>query len=313
MPTVATSHAAHCSPRHWLPWCLILMGLLATAHPPAALAQAGDARTVAAQADLRALATALETCALDTTYYVSLETLNDLDWSAANPLWDNLTRSGGPYVLRPTEGRFRPARVNLATAFNRWQGPYMTYQDGQTQTGTTPYDQGSPLDPWGTPYYFFSPLGLVRGDAGTITLELYGDAFDRYTLVSLGPDGVQSTDDLIYRFGAGVSGPVLSSVGGSLVTYDPVSPNVFAAPESALLTVRGEGLGATAAGAQLFFGETALPAAESWSASAVTVRLPAGLHGTAALTLRRGTSVTNALTLTITQPTTPARHWSLYD
>ena len=62
---------------------------------------------------------------------------------------------------------------------------------------------------------------FIRGGAANITatiggttgsIMLYADAFDRYTLVSLGQDGVQSGDDVSYQFGGGVTAFAISSL-----------------------------------------------------------------------------------------------------
>ena len=147
-------------------YLLIVLPALTQTVGAGKLARLPDPRDTVALAEMVTLATQLEVCAIQTTYYVSLETLNDLSSDYLNTPYDYINYEGGTFVIRPTEGRFRPQRINLLTAFNAWDGPYMNYQASQTQTGFTPYDRGSPLDPWGNPYYFFSPLGLLRGDSG---------------------------------------------------------------------------------------------------------------------------------------------------
>ena len=80
-----------------------------------------------------------------------------------------------------------------------------------------------PLDPWGQPYRFYSPIGLIGSNASTSTpsswntnsfsdgrLTSSDDRFDRYAIVSFGPDGEADSssnadDDIIYYFGVVVS------------------------------------------------------------------------------------------------------------
>ena len=148
------------------PILLLLAGVVG-AEP-----DAEKARKSIAKSSMRNLALTLEICALDTTFYVSLETLNDIGLESFNNPHDFINNEGGTFVMRPARGVFELQRRDLLKSFNRWQGPYINYQQGTTQTDPGPYDFGSPLDPWFTPYYFFSPLGLVRGDIGAVTQEL---------------------------------------------------------------------------------------------------------------------------------------------
>jgi hypothetical protein len=272
------------------------------------------------------IANALEACALDTTYYVTPEALNDVADPDANPPYDYIADGGGTWVVPPAEGRFFPTRVNLLTGYHRWRGPYLTFQPGRTQIGNQPYDQGSPLDPWGTPYYFFSPLGLLRGDVGMVILELYGDSFDRYALVSLGRDGVQSGDDLIYSFGPGVSRFLLTSLRGPQVERlglglqslsavpsqnNPPKPD-FRVPVGSAFTIRGVNLGDVQGATRLLWGDIELTNITSWTNREVTVILPPSLRGLAPLHLVRDTQQTNPILLEIADYTA-ATDWSLFE
>lgn len=266
--------------------------------------------------EMQQIAQGLDLCSLDTDRYVSLETLNDTANSSAIPIYDYINDQGGTFVIRTFEGFFLPSRVNLLTAALPWNGPYMTYQPQRTQTTSTPYDIGSPLDPWGNPYYFFTPFGLVHGDSGTISLDLYADGFDRYTLVSLGPDGVKSADDITYAFGPGVTIFRVSSLRTPSGFLAAASPQVaattgFTAGTGSTLVVRGLNFGATQSGAKVFWGATELTNVISWSAREVQFQLPPGLSGTAQLTIQRGAQTTNGLNLTIVVPAAAAEDWQL--
>ncbi len=229
-------------------------------------------------------------------------------------------------MVPPSEGRFLPTRVNLLTSYHRWRGPYLTFQPGRTQAGIQPYDQGSPLDPWGSPYYLFSPLGLLRGDSGSVTLELYGDFFDRYALVSLGRDGVQSSDDLIYTFGPGVTsfaltslrGPQVERLGSGLQSLSaagsqgsPPTPD-FRVPAGSVLTIRGVNLGSVQGTARVMWGDIELTNISNWTSREVTVTLPQSLHGLAQLYFIRDAQQTNPIFLEIVDYTA-ATDWSLYE
>ncbi len=228
-----------------------LAGFTGAAQPD----EADEKRKTRAKASMANLATVLDICAVTTSFYVSLETLNDHGVSPGNPHYDYLSHEGGTYVIRPTRGLFQPERRDLLVGFNKWDGPYASYQRPNTQTEPGLYDIGSPLDPWGTPYLFFMSPGLVRGDPGAVTQKFYGDLFDVYTVVSLGPDFVMSSDDLVRPFGGAVTETVLSSIQGSGVTTDTI--NFFANPGD-VIAIRGYNFGPTQGDSQIFFGPALL-------------------------------------------------------
>lgn len=270
--------------------------------------------SVVAQQEMQTLADGMDLCALDTTYYVSLENLNDLSQTNTTNPYDSIQNMDGVYTIIPSIGTFSTQRRNLATAFNAWNGPYVTFQQGRTQTDTTPYDQGSPLDPWGNPYYLFNPLGLIRGDQGIITLELYGDQFDRYTIVSLGPDGIVSGDDVIRQFGTALQGVYLTSLSGSDVTLTspPDGSPTYDVAAGTTLTLRGLNFGPPAENKHVVFGTTVIEEVVSWTTREVTVRVPVVLAGTDGFAIQIGTSNTNSITATITGSHTKVEDWSEY-
>ena len=70
---------------------------------------------------------------------------------------------------------------------------------------------GPALDPWGTPYMFYSPLGVIGG--GDLDSDAFGggavtaqdDRFETFAIVSYGPDGQSDSasggdDDLLLLF-----------------------------------------------------------------------------------------------------------------
>ncbi len=279
-------------------------GLLVMAQTTLALTPS----EVAALADMGTLRDALDMVFIDTGYYVSLETLNDLSTSPTLA-YDYIDYTGGARVLFPNKGLFQAARVDLLPT---WNGPYVNFQPGTTQLGLTPYDQGTPLDPWGNPYYFFSPLGLIRGDSGTVTNELYGDQFDRYAIVSLGQDGTMSGDDLIITFGTGVSGLSLSSINGSDVAKSaPPSPTVYTVLHDKTITLKGYFFGASQGGSKVWFGSTELTPVGSWSDTSITLQLGPTIFGTALVKVQVGAAQSNGLQLTVIP--NAVGHWEDYE
>lgn len=261
-----------------------------------------------ATAEMQTIAQAMTAAELTTTWYFVPEALDDGSNPSANPAYQYINDQGGPFVIKPNEGRFRASRVAQTVSILGWDGPYATYQLGRIQTGTTPYDQGTPLDPWGSPYYFHSPLGLLRGDTGQTTLEVYGDQFNAYTLVSLGPDGVKSSDDLFYQFGAVVTVFSISSL--RTLGGPPSSP--LTAPAGTPIAIRGVNLGASQSGATVWLDSLPITDVLSWSNREVSVTLPSALETSGTLRIERAGNFTNGLGLEVYIPPACAEGWELY-
>ncbi len=272
-----------------------------------------DERATAAQVEMFLMKTYFENILSDTGYLVSLETLNDTLSSSAKPAYDYVSNGGGTRVINPSTGRFMTSRVNLASS-KKWQGPYMTYNATRTQSSTQPYDQGTPLDPWGRPYYLFTPLGLVRGDPGIVTPELYADAFDKYTIVCVGADGMLNQngkgDDIIVTFGPSVTTLGISSISGANVRRVGVD---YVVPEGGLLAIRGIAMGDSRSDGRVLFGGNELKNVRSWGSREVRVQLPMGLGGRNTVTVTRGGVTSNPITLTITVAArSAAEDWEFY-
>jgi hypothetical protein len=282
-----------------------------------ALCVPATAQSVAvALSEMQTLANAEDVCALDTNFYVSLEALNDLSSTPDPASRDNVLSNGGTYAAETWRGDFRPGgRLDLVNRTLAWGGPYVTFQFGRTQETAGPYDVGSPLDPWGTPYWFYSPLGLLRGDTGTATLEGYGDQFGRYTIVSYGLDGVKSADDLTYQFGPGLTSFVVTSLYGAWVTPPPV-PNPGGAAwkvgSGNTITVRGINFGSTQGTGQVMLGSTELTGVTRWSNREIDVIIPVGLTVQAPLFITRGAQQSLAVQVDAAPPVAAVVDWQIY-
>lgn len=155
-------------------------------------------------------------------------------------------------------------RPRVAKLLQEWGGPFVnfqkTYLSGSNPSSNIPpppspnlVRQDYPLDPWGNPYRLYSPQGITGSSAGTgntpVTesdmaqpnfsdgrLSNIDDRFDRYAIVSFGPngtsDGTQITfgsgsiaeptygDDIIYFFGAEPR-DIETTFGGVIVSPTP--------------------------------------------------------------------------------------------
>lgn len=229
---------------------IIIIGILVTIIVPVLSNRAADARIAAAKADMEAIANAESQVALDTGYIARLHVLDDsaapTDGLAPDDLNDVVdtvvdeinNNAGRPdqLFLDAKTGVILPATLYTKLIANPdqfgWRGPYLTYHNKLKFTGVVPVDSwtyGSPLDPWGNPYFLFvagqdiTTGGTSNGawlNERTGQLEqtfTYFSAlgpvsarnFDRNTILSLGPDGVPGTlanpvlgtgDDLVRAF-----------------------------------------------------------------------------------------------------------------
>jgi len=296
---------------------------IAGAAAPESAASARDlsftdsARYTVAAADLAALENALTLCEIYTGYYTPLENLDDATYS--NPLddWQNINHRGGALLLDLDTGEFRPTRL-FFDAITLWPGPFVTYQRTAGADGAG-YDPGSPLDPWGQPYLLFSPLGLVWPEGPYVTLESYGDAFDRWAVVCLGRDmRTGGGDDLIREFGRAPSRLAVSAVRViSAAASRPLETQADGAQVSSwALEFRGYNFGAAQADSAVLVdgAPLALPASE-WSARRVVQPLPADLAvGAHEAALRVGGASSRAFSFVYQgEITAAATCWTFYE
>lgn len=269
----------------------------------ATLCMATPGAITATLSEMQTLTDAMELVYLDIGGYVSIENLNDLLSDQTVHDFDNISLGGGTWVIDPTTAFFYPQMLNLSVPPHRWLGPYVTFNESRITLSGNGYDRGTLLDLWGTPYYLFSPAGLVRSDQHAITLELYGDYFDSYAIVSLGPDGVKSSDDLIRTFGLPPIKPVITSLSAT------------SAYAGDALRLRGWNLGTQSgerAAATLYLGAMPITTIKSWSERLIEFTVPEGASS-GNIRIVRGTYETNSLPLTILERPTASRHWNLYE
>ena len=212
-----------------------------------------------AQLEIQNLISAMQMAEIFTSHYYSLENLDDIPASFANPSYNYIHDGGGTYAVQPFTGRFRIDRLNLVNStFPTWSGPYITYQQGRTDdTDFWNFDIGTPLDPWDTPYYFYTPLGLVQ-PPNSITQSFYGDQFDRYAIVSHGPNGKKGgSDDIIFVFGSPPTVTTLSSI--------PTTANI-----GKTIKIRGYNMGTQGGNIELTFnGQPVTTGIVSWTATEI--------------------------------------------
>ncbi len=250
-------------------------------------------------AELQTLCDAMVWVYIDIGYYVSIENLDDLLPDHIIHDYDNIDQFGGTWVIDTTTAHFHADRVDLTAPPHLWGGPYVTFQDNRISEDGAGYDRGTLLDLWGTPYYLFTPAGLVRPDSHTITHELYGDTFDTYAIVSLGPDGVKGSDDLIRTFGAPPTKIVLTSLS-----------NEIAYPGNTI-NIRGYNFGSQQQDAVLFLGAAPITTITNWSDHEIDFTIPQDAQS-GNLKIVRGEQDSNALHLTILELPTAAHNWMLY-
>ena len=251
--------------------------------------------------EMQTLAEAMEIVYLDTGYYVSIENLNDLLSYHTVHDFDNIDQFIGTWVVDPSTALFYPDKVELTHVPHLWLGPYVTYQDDRIALDGGGYDRGTLLDLWGTPYYLFSPAGLVRTDQHIVTLELYGDYFDSYAIVSLGPDGIKSADDIVRTFGAPPTRLVLTSLS---------APGAYPGDTIALC---GYNFGSRSRQApELFLGVAPVSSILSWTDRLIEFMVPEGASS-GYIKVVKESEESNLLYLNILEQPTRANTWRLYE
>lgn len=231
---------------------LAIISLLATIAVPVYVQKTEQARRATARFEVRAIAEAQESVALTHGFYVPIHILdnlpNDADDDDVRDDFDNHTEDNQVYVIDPYTDLFTQegnqitlnqglsgANTRVANMIQFWSGPFLN--PNRVATDNTRTDQNvtldTVLDPWGRPYLFYSPIGIIANQdyddltdfsstpAG-VTRILYdngelqdqsngtADLFDRYAIISYGANGVRdrtnsgdpaNSDDVYYTFG----------------------------------------------------------------------------------------------------------------
>lgn len=242
---------------------LLIISLLATIAVPVYVARQEDARIRVAQGECREIAMAEETAAAMFSFYVPFQLLDDLPEDLRNGTLneeriDRELNPGQIYLINATipardqlgnqpnliDGYFDSTAINplVRKLVSGWS-PLITFHRFWYDSTTTAYRgptdpnyrlsndmfRDYPLDPWGNPYRFYSPIGIigngrdefsdfnfVNPDNNFSNGELTtndDERFQRYAVVSFGRDGIADTDpdnllpnnsidnDIFYEFG----------------------------------------------------------------------------------------------------------------
>ena len=175
---------------------LAILSLLATVLLPTVVNKVEDARIATAKQEVKALAHALEQCAAMHGYYVPLQVLDDLNPNVfggqvnpnANVNADILSNEpeGNIYLIDPHRNLLDQV-TNQATLANRnqipriesmyqyWGGPFVEFHryykpnpGTNTDPSSTDVRRDFPIDPWGQPYRFYSPYGIIGSNADSV-------------------------------------------------------------------------------------------------------------------------------------------------
>ncbi|AXA36486.1 MAG: prepilin-type N-terminal cleavage/methylation domain-containing protein [Candidatus Hydrogenedentota bacterium] len=222
---------------------MLIIGLLSSIAVPVYINRMEDARVRLAMAECREIAMAEEQCAMIHGFYVPFQILDDLPHPRNLSLQGDTIRNepDGTILLinpliRPEDQRGSQLVLSTASGnprvrdmIDHWAGPFINYQRVYTGNqdpkdpnfiNTTEVRLDFPLDPWGQPYRFYSPLGIIGSNALNTDLTnltfSFSDGslttnddrnFQRYAVVSFGRDNLPETltgtsrDDVIYFFG----------------------------------------------------------------------------------------------------------------
>lgn len=227
---------------------LVIISVLSTIAVPVYTQHSERARRATAISEARELAMGLETVGVLHGFYVPLQLLDNVP---GGTLAIDVQNTGSAdaignegsislidfnqtfFNLNINQPQLNDTATNLKVnrLVNEWQGPFMSFQRFYVSpsVGTTldPNAERAdfPLDPWGNPYRLFSPLGRTGSTGGETGRNLSTasfsdgvvtssqDLFDRFAVLSYGPDGESAAttgignqldandDDVYYIFG----------------------------------------------------------------------------------------------------------------
>jgi prepilin-type N-terminal cleavage/methylation domain-containing protein len=220
---------------------MVIIAILTTIAVPVYLNKAENARINTAKADVRQLAEAEDSCAIAHGFYVPLQVLNDLPAnlnrtaSPSGSLPDLIYPSEtNRYLIDPSMtidevlnntltirrdqnsqavGGSTTTDARVTKMIDEWQGPFLNFHRyGRLTSSSTilefngpqEHPDNYPIDPWGNPYLFYVPQGVLNIYSGSASIDT---RFMRYAIVSAGPNGkitnlIDQQDDIVYVFGA---------------------------------------------------------------------------------------------------------------
>lgn len=219
---------------------MLILSLLATLATPVFINRVNEARIATAKTEVEEIAKAQQLLGLTHGVYVPLQVLNDLpliEGGGSSPVGtDDIANSVATSIFLVDVTKSAQSQVgsqsnlaNFATdnlaarVYFGWKGPFLNVNrvfrpDSADRNFIA--RNSHPLDPWGNPYRFFSPIGPIGTSSNSATsptdfqspsfsdgiLATTPDRFDRYAIVSFGPDGVGGVvgddgDDIFYVFG----------------------------------------------------------------------------------------------------------------
>jgi len=225
---------------------LAIVSLLATLAVPVVINRAREARIAVARSEVQSLAQGEEICGIEHGFYVPLQLLDNIPYVQTGrdaQRTDDIVNDINSGVIRVINVDVNSAQQISAgqtpivsgsllaiTLESDWAGPFTQPQrvfNNNTAPSAGFERLDHPLDPWGNAYRFYSPEGIIGSTSGTNPsgspatfsdmdstsfsnglLTNSDDRFDRYAVVSYGPDGVSDgpnpgtdSDDIIYLFG----------------------------------------------------------------------------------------------------------------
>jgi prepilin-type N-terminal cleavage/methylation domain-containing protein len=212
---------------------LVILALLAAIAIPVFVHRAEEAKIRGTQQEVREIASAEELCGLTHGIYIPLQVLDNIPNDTSNAQYaDEIRNETNVYVidtLTPVinqitnQPRLDDNTAKMRRVRENWQGPFLNPKRvfESASTGITLTRRDFPLDPWGQPYRMYSPIGIVGSAAENLTqfdndsfsngrLTTTDRRFDRFTIVSFGPDNEPGNltdpgDDIYYYFGTVVS------------------------------------------------------------------------------------------------------------
>lgn len=231
---------------------LAILSLLATLAVPVYVNKTEQARRTTARFEVREIATAEEQLVLTHGFYAPIHLLDnvagttnttqDID-SFGTDANDALKFFIDPFVDLQTQAASQitlssallGTNVKASAMVQNWAGPFLNPVRVASDGSLSKLDRTTDivLDPWGRPYLFYSPVGIVSNftsldditassfnenspsnrlnyDNGEIQVEtLARRQFDRYAIISYGADGQFDfntgsgliIDDVFYEFG----------------------------------------------------------------------------------------------------------------